>query len=446
MTALTAPAWAVPDPVGYASVGVGAHAGGLPGVGLPGRLPAPRPDVLRRPGAVLLDGVVPGRARAWTQHRSRYGELPALDVESLADAADSVGLRGFGGASFPTAVKLRSARHRRAPLVVVNGAEGEHASAKDGVLLRQVPHLVLDGALLAARALGTQEVTVRLAADRPDLPAVVAGAAAERGLAGRVTVSVGPAAFSAGEASAVVNALSGRAPVPAPLGRPPMTPSALPARRRPALVSNVETFARLALAARGMPTHSALLTVSGAVALPGVVELSADDTLGHAVAAVGGLVEPASAGVTGGWHGRWLPWTPEVQAARLTPTGLQSIDGRWGAGVLVLVPAAVCPLAVLASVATALAVGSAGQCGPCRSGLPWVAAELVRAARGRAPVGPAVVEVQDALASLRGRGLCAHPTAAADALQSGIAWAQDDLVAHRDAGCLATRRDVRGRL
>ncbi len=429
----------VPAPAVARSSGPPAAPGAarLPGVGLPGRPPGPRPDVLRRSGPVLLAGVEPGRSRGWADHRALLGDLPPLDLDLLAAAADAVDLRGFGGAAFPTGHKLRSVRHRRLPLVVVNGAEGEHASAKDGVLLRHVPHLVLDGALLAARALGADRVIVRLAADRPDLPARVRAAAAERGLSGCVVVSVGPAVFAAGEASAVVNALSGRPPLPAPLGKPPLTPSPVSGLRRPALVSNVETFARLALAARGLPAHSALLSVSGSVALPGVVELPSEAHLDDAVAAVGGTTEAVGAAVSGGWHGRWLPWSPAVRAATLTRDGLEAVGGRWGAGVLVLVPAAVCPVAVLASVACALAAGSAGQCGPCRSGLPFVAAELVAVARGAAPAGPATVEVEDALACMRGRGLCAHPTASVDALRSGLAWAEADLRAHRDGRCLA---------
>src|SRR3954451_25370244 len=77
--------------------------------------------------------------------------------ESLIDAVAAAGLRGRGGAAFPTATKLRAVRAaagRRA--VVVNAAEGEPISAKDRVLLEAAPHLALDGALLAAAAVGAR--------------------------------------------------------------------------------------------------------------------------------------------------------------------------------------------------------------------------------------------------------------------------------------------------
>jgi NADH:ubiquinone oxidoreductase subunit F (NADH-binding) len=409
----------------------------LPGVRLPSGI-GERPDRLLLPGTALLQDVVPGRTRGWADHDALLGPLPTLDLEALAAIAARVDLRGFGGAAFPTAVKLRAAADRRPALVVVNASEGELASAKDGVLLRHVPHVVLDGALLAAHALGADGVTVRVAADRPDLPAVVAHAAAERGLRRRVRVSVGPATFAAGEATAVVNGVLGRPALPSALGRPPRTPSPVRALSRPALVSNVETFARLALAARGWPVDSALLTISGAVARPGVLELPPHATLSDAVTAAGGETEPVGAVVTGGWHGRWLEPTPVVLGAPLTRVGVDDVGGRWGAGIVVLVPQAVCPLQVVAAVAGTLASGSAGQCGPCASGLPFLARQLAVAAHDPVALGPALVEADDAMAAVRGRGLCAHPTAAVDALRSALHWAGADVAMHRQGGCVAT--------
>lgn len=406
----------------------------LPGVALPGAGPGPRPDRLVAPGSLLLAGVT-ACSRSWGEHLDRVGPLPALGLDALAAAAQDAGLRGHGGAGFPTATKLRAMRGGRPALVVVNASEGEHASAKDGVLLRYVPHLVLDGALLAADAVGTGSVTVRVSADRPDLPARVQAAAAERGLGSRVHVSVGPATFAAGESSAVVNALAGRAPLPSPLGRPPRLPSRAPGGGPPVLVSNVETFARLALAARWRPSASALMTVSGAVDRPGVLELPSSATLGEALLAAGSVETPSGV-VTGGWHGRWLPWCESVAQAWLTRDGLHAVGGRWGAGVVVTLPASVCPLSLVAAVARTLADASAGQCGPCRAGLPFAADELAAAATLAYP-GPAVVEASDALESIHGRGLCAHPTAAAEALHSAIDWARPELDRHRSGGCLA---------
>jgi NADH:ubiquinone oxidoreductase subunit F (NADH-binding) len=410
----------------------------LPGVALSGGRPGPRPDRLLGPGCLLMPEVLPGRRRDWREHLDRHGSLPTLDLHALADAASEAGVRGHGGAGFPTAMKLLAMHGERHALVVVNASEGEHASAKDGVLLRHVPHLVLDGTVLAARAVGARSVTVRVASDRPDLPEVIRAAVAERTDAASVAVqvSVGPATFVAGESSAVVSALAGGPPVPAPLGRPPRLPSRRPGRRRPVLLSNVETFARLALAARGAPSTSALLTVSGAVARPGVMELPTSATVATALTAAGGVTDALAGVVAGGWHGRWLRWTQSVADAPLTWDGLADVGGRWGAGILVALPTSTCPLALVAAVARTLAEGSAGQCGPCRAGLPFAAAELTRAATSSVASARAVVEASDALRTLQGRGLCAHPTAAAQALESALDWARPEIERHRNGRCV----------
>jgi len=96
-------------------------------------------------------------------HRATYGAplAPSRRVRSLIEEIEAAGLRGRGGASFPTAIKLRAvADSFRDAVVVVNGTEGEPASSKDGMLLASNPHLVLDGALLAANAIGASEVRI----------------------------------------------------------------------------------------------------------------------------------------------------------------------------------------------------------------------------------------------------------------------------------------------
>ena len=88
--------------------------------------------------------------------------------DSLIATVDEAGLRGRGGAAFPTAIKLRAvASGRRRPVVIANGSEGEPASRKDAELLTLGPHLVLDGAALAARAVGADEGIVVFDVKRP---------------------------------------------------------------------------------------------------------------------------------------------------------------------------------------------------------------------------------------------------------------------------------------
>ena len=163
---------------------------------------------------------------------------------------DASGLRGHGGAWFPVGEKWRSvlAGGRRAPVVVANGAEGEPASAKDGWLLTHEPHLVLDGAAAATRAVGARRVVVYV--PRRLVTSTVA-AIEERRRAGIDAVSpevvVAPDAFLSGQESAAVRVIDGGAPVPSFTGLISVREQGV--RGRPTLVHNVETLAHLGLVA-----------------------------------------------------------------------------------------------------------------------------------------------------------------------------------------------------
>src|SRR6185437_4129593 len=96
----------------------------------------------------------------------------------LADVERS-GLRGKGGARFPTATKLEAVASRGRAIVVANGTEGEPASLKDAVLMSHAPHLVLDGAVVAAEIVGAREVIICVKRGSPAQP-ILERAIAER--------------------------------------------------------------------------------------------------------------------------------------------------------------------------------------------------------------------------------------------------------------------------
>ena len=317
---------------------------GLPGLALPGRLPGRLPRELLAPGTLLLAGVEPGRPVDLVEHVRRWGAAPTLAIDELIARVAANEVVGAGGAAFPTDRKLASLVGSRVSHVIVNGAEGETASGKDGVLLGHVPHLVLDGAVTAARALGAPRIILRISADRPDLAISLAIALAERRDALPIELSIGPAAFVAGEATAVIRAITGGPALPADLGRPPSIRSGVARRRSHVLLSNAETFARMALASRGVAGRSALASASGAVRDPGVVELPDSATLADLAAAAGGLVGAPEVLITGGWHGRWVPWDGLTARHRAHPgcagrarralgSGRVRLDPRGPAGV-----------------------------------------------------------------------------------------------------------------
>ena len=389
-------------------------------------------------------------------HLAAHGRLPECDRSALLALLDAADLTGRGGAAFPLATKVRALRQGAEPVVVVNGAEGEPASAKDRALLGRAPHLVLDGAQLLATAVGARRCLV--ATSDPALASPLHRALAGRpGFgqyrgaepAARFELHRVPDRFVAGEARALVAALNG-GPA-APPGR-----RVLPTDRgvggQPTLLCNAETVAQLAVLARlgpagfaavGTPIEpgSTLLTVSGAVRSPGVLEVPLGTRLGTVAAAVGAL--PSQAVVVGGYHGSWLAPDPMLELSR---AGLAAAGGTLGAGVLIFVGAQTCPLAELARVAGWLAGQSVRQCGPCTFGLPALAGELTRLAAGRGEVANAA-----RIAGLApGRGACAHPDGAARFVRSGLAALAGELQTHRayggcrrtDQGQLATARRV----
>ena len=214
----------------------------------PRRLPRLLPDGFAAEPACLAD------------HLARYGPPPPpagrrSRREELIAEAELAGLAGRGGAGFPTARKLAAVAARRHAVVVGNGSEGEPASAKDKVLMAQSPHLVLDGAAVAADMVGAAEAII---VAHPAVSDIIAAAAAERSRArlDRVRISVVPAAgrFVAGEASVVVHWIERG------IAKPRATARRLSERGlhgRPTLVQNVETLAHLALVASTAPPGSA---------------------------------------------------------------------------------------------------------------------------------------------------------------------------------------------
>ena len=207
--------------------------------GLPRLLAAPcatHAEHLARCGRAVREGPLHGR-----------GERGALIRE-----VEASGLRGRGGGAFPTGRKLRAvADGGRSPVVVANGAEGEPASHKDSVLMRRSPHLVVDGAVVAARAVGAE--AIHFVVDRAD---TLARDALGRAIAERTADMARPDAwrlvelpsrYVAGEESALVNFVNGNDARPVTV---PPRPYERGVRGRPTLVQNVETLADVALIAR----------------------------------------------------------------------------------------------------------------------------------------------------------------------------------------------------
>ena len=329
-----------------------------------------------------------------------------LGAAGTLDEVEASGLRGRGGAGFPTGRKWRTVAANRSSAipttVVVNGAEGEPGSFKDRAILRANPYRVLEGALIAAGAVGADSIVVAVKRSFRAEVERLAAAIDEVRAAGwsegvDLLVVEGPAEYLYGEETALLEVIDGREPFPrvAPPYRrgvdevgPDDADDASPAQVRmaapdhasaapPTLVNNVETMANVALVlaegadwfrAVGTPESPGTIvcTVSGRTRRHGVAELPMGTPLREVIDVVGrGPVRGREivAVMTGVSH-------PLVPAAQLdTPAsyeGLDAIGSGLGTAGFIVFDDSTDLAAVARGVSRFLAVESCGQCTPCK--------------------------------------------------------------------------------
>jgi NADH:ubiquinone oxidoreductase subunit F (NADH-binding) len=384
-----------------------------------------------------------GAAVSLADHVRVHGPLPDHRPDELIEAVERSGLRGRGGADFPTAVKLRSVlgRRRRQPVLIVNGSETEPASAKDRLLLSRLPHLVLDGASAAASAIGAREVMFRVGESAAGSARALDGALAVRSDPVPMSIFTGPDGYVTGEETAVVSYLEGG---PAKPTFTPPRPFERGFRGQPTVILNPETLAQIALVARhgahwyrelgtDADPGSALVTITGAVAVPGVYELAFGTPMTDLLAAAGGPAEPLRALLVGGYFGTWVDAAPALRL-RLAREDLRSVGCSLGAGVLLALGESSCGLHESARVIAFLAAESAGQCGPCVYGLDSIARGVHAMADGHADASDyhRVLRWTD---EIQGRGACHHPDGAARFVQSTLRVFADEIEGHRTGRC-----------
>lgn len=411
------------------------------------------------PGLPRLLRNVPARgAMTLRAHLDTHGEPPLAHRRdqraalALIDQIERAGLDGRGGAGFSTAKKMRAvAAARGKPIVVVNATEGEPASLKDRTLLETLPHLVLDGAALAARAIGADEAIVCVCESSYIGLRHVAHALDERNRLyahwPRIALSTVPDGYVVGHESALVSYLNDGQPKPT--FTPPM-PFERGVRRRPTLVNNAETLAHVALIARHGPRWyrelgrsdqpgSTLITLSGPLAHPGVYEVEHGTSIASLIDAAGGTRGRVRAALFGGYAGTWVD-AGALPSLALSNAHLSRYGASLGAGVVLLLSEQACPIAETARVTRWLAGQSVGQCGPCVHGLDALAHTFEQVVQGT--VSKNAGDRVERLAQLvRGRGACAHPDGTARFATSAIDVFAEEFADHvRHGTCDACMR------
>jgi NADH:ubiquinone oxidoreductase subunit F (NADH-binding) len=374
-------------------------------------------------GQRLLAGPHPSLGReGLVSHVQRLGPPPVIG-SALIDAVEKSGLTGRGGAGFPVGAKWRSIARRRAdqPVVVVNGAEGEPQSLKDRVLMTARPHLVLDGAMLAARALRTPRIAVVIGESHHDALASMSAALAERPEPElrQARIVTAPARYVAGEASAVTHLVGSG--IARPTTRPPSMHEA-GVDGRPTLVQNVETLGHVALIARygahWFGAGTALVTAAGAVAAPGVLEVESGTSVRDVFAAAGGDSRGTRAILLGGYFGSWVD-AGHAWDLPLDPVALRDRGLTFGCGVVGFLHDAGCGVCETARIMRYLASESSAQCGPCFFGLRALADATARIAE-RGSNADDLARLHRWSHEVAGRGACKHPDGAVMLLRSAL--------------------------
>lgn len=367
-----------------------------------------------------------------------HGPLPpplrsGRERAALLEECERARLCGRGGASFPLARKLRAvldAAPARAPRhVIANGAEGDPSSVKDRTLMCMLPHLVLDGLVLAGDLIGARSALLALAAGAHEARAALEQALQERSGTAHswpaVRLAGVPERYITGQETALVQCLEGGPPLP----RFASAPFRRGLRGRPTLVSNVETLAHLALIARHgadwfgrlggrHSPGSVLVTLWGAVRSPGVYEVEHGAPLGALIDAAGGATERLRAVLFGGLAGGWVDGS-ELAPLTLDNRALAKHGAALGTGALLLLPEHACGLAETRRMLRFLAAEGARQCGPCRNGLPAIADCFEEMLRGN-PGARGHKRLLELAGLIDGRGACTHPDGSARLLRSAL--------------------------
>ncbi len=332
-----------------------------------------------------------------------YSTLNALrtdgDWEDIQERVLSSGLRGLGGAGFPSGKKWGFVRANAGPrYLAVNGDEGEPGTFKDRFYLERTPHLFLEGMLIAAWAVEAETCFIYM---RDEYPAVLEilrreiTALEEAGMVapGYIDLRRGAGAYICGEESAMIESIEGKRGLPR--HRPPFV-AQVGIHGRPTLVHNVETLHWVARICREGPELLSAVehngrkglrsySVSGRVAQPGVYLLPAGSTISDIIAAAGGMADGHvfKAYQPGGPSSGLLP--ASINDVPLDFDTLQPLGSFIGSAAVVVLSDQDSARAAALNMLKFFEAESCGQCTPCRVGCEK-AVKLMQADRWDQPL------------------------------------------------------------
>jgi len=366
--------------------------------------------------------------------------------EWIVDEIKNSGLRGRGGAGFSTGMKwsfMPKETGGRPVYLTINADEGEPGTCKDREILRNEPHKVIEGALLAAAAVGAcaayiyvrgeflrEGEALQRAIDEAYAAGLIGKNSCGSGIDFDVYVQMGAGAYICGEESALIQSLEGKPGQPRL--KPPF-PANVGLYGCPTTVNNVESIAVVpTILRRGAKWFASfgrennlgtkLFCISGHVNNPCTVE----ETMGITMRE---LVDTHAGGVRGGWDnllavipgGASVPMMPKAlcEEAIMDYDGLREHGSGLGTGAVMVMDKSTDLIKAISRLSKFYAHESCGQCTPCREGTGWMARMMERMVTGDMTIDEIDI-LQDVTKQIEGHTICALGDAAAWPIQGLI--------------------------
>jgi NADH:ubiquinone oxidoreductase subunit F (NADH-binding)/(2Fe-2S) ferredoxin/NAD-dependent dihydropyrimidine dehydrogenase PreA subunit len=410
-----------------------------------------RKNVLANSGAIDPDRI--DAYEAGGGYGALRRALTEMTPEGIVDAVTDSGLRGRGGAGFPTGRKWRFTLDApgRPKYVVCNADEGDPGAFMDRAILEGDPHAVIEGMAIAARAIGADRGYIYVRAEYPLAISRLRTAleqARDRGWLGDdvlgtgfgfdIELRIGAGAFVCGEETALLQSIEGKRGMPRP--RPPF-PAQSGLYGRPTLINNVETFANVRTILRDGPEAYAsvgtasskgtkVFALAGQIVNTGLVEVPIGTTLRELVFDIGGGVPEGrelKAIQIGGPSGGCLP--VELLDVPIDYESLTEHGAIMGSGGVIVLDDTACMVSVARFFLDFTASESCGKCVPCRVGIPTMRDILVRITEGEGePEG--LDRLRELAERVKSSALCGLGQTAPNPVLSTLRYFEDEYRAH----------------
>ena len=380
-----------------------------------------------------------------------------IDPDGIIDEVVRSGLRGRGGAGFPTGRKWLFTRDAPGEIkyIVCNADEGDPGAFMDRSLIEATPHAVLEGMLIAARAIGACEAHIYVRAEYPLAVEHICKAiddARDLGIIGEhvfgtdfsidVHVMEGAGAFVCGEETALLQSIEGKRGMPRP--RPPF-PAQSGLWGRPTNINNVETYANVPpillrgadwYAGNGTKTSKGtkIFSLTGKVANNGLVEVPMGTTLRHIVYDIGGGMHSGrtfKAAQLGGPSGGCLP--AELLDVPIDYESLGEHGAIMGSGGVIVLDDTACMVSLARYFLDFTASESCGKCLPCRVGIPTMRDIMVQITEGEGELED-LDRLRELAELIKSTSLCGLGQTAPNPVLSTLRYFEDEYRAHIEDG------------